>query len=84
MHGGRSTGPRTLAGRERSTRARWTHGRYSAERQREFHLLKAEYAALNAGQAAYGARVFAAAKALLRAEAKAARNARRRRKRRAE
>ena len=84
MHGGRSTGPRTPAGRERSTRARWTHGRYSAERQREFQQLKAEYAAFNAGQAAYWAWLFAAAKALLRAEAKAARNARQRRTRRAE
>ena len=84
MHGGPSTGPRTAAGRERSTRARWTHGRYSAERQREFQRLKAEYSAFNVVAAAHGAWLFAAAKALLREEAKAARNARRRRKRRAE
>jgi hypothetical protein len=30
-HGGRSAGPRTHAGRERSRRAHWLHGRYSAE-----------------------------------------------------
>ena len=29
MHGGRSTGPRTPEGLERSRRARWKHGRYS-------------------------------------------------------
>lgn len=84
MHGGRSTGPRTPEGRERSTRARWKHGRYSAERQREFQRRKAECAAFNAGAVAHGAWLFAAVKALLREEAKAARNARRRRKRRAE
>ena len=33
MHGGRSTGPQTAAGLQRSTRARWTHGAYSAERE---------------------------------------------------
>ncbi len=31
MHGGKSTGPRTAAGLERSRRARWTHGIYSRE-----------------------------------------------------
>jgi hypothetical protein len=31
MHGGRSTGPRTPEGLERSRRARWKHGRYSKE-----------------------------------------------------
>jgi hypothetical protein len=31
MHGGRSTGPRTPEGLERSRRARWIHGRYSRE-----------------------------------------------------
>jgi len=84
MHGGRSTGPRTAAGRERSTRARWKHGYYSAERQREFERRKAECAAFNTAQAEYHAMLFGAMKALLRKEAKAARNARRRRKRRAE
>jgi hypothetical protein len=29
MHGGLTTGPRTLEGLERSRRARWTHGEYS-------------------------------------------------------
>src|SRR5205814_8483987 len=30
MHGGRSTGPRTAEGLERSRKARWKHGFYSA------------------------------------------------------
>ena len=32
MHGGRSTGPRTPEGRERSRLANWKHGQYSQER----------------------------------------------------
>lgn len=31
MHGGKSTGPRTLEGLERSRKANWKHGYYSAE-----------------------------------------------------
>jgi hypothetical protein len=31
MHGGMSTGPRTLEGLAPSRRANWKHGRYSAE-----------------------------------------------------
>jgi hypothetical protein len=31
MHGGASTGPRTVAGLANSRRARWKHGHYSAE-----------------------------------------------------
>ena len=31
LHGGRSTGPRTPEGLERSRKARWKHGRYLAE-----------------------------------------------------
>jgi hypothetical protein len=31
MHGGKSTGPRTPEGLERSRRAKWKHGYYSAE-----------------------------------------------------
>ena len=31
MHGGASTGPRTAEGLERSRRARWKHGLYSAQ-----------------------------------------------------
>ena len=31
MHGGKSTGPRTPEGLERSRKANWKHGRYSAE-----------------------------------------------------
>jgi len=35
MHGGASTGPRTPEGLARSRRARWKHGRYSAEARAE-------------------------------------------------
>lgn len=35
MHGGLSTGPRTAAGLARSKRARWKHGRFSAETRQE-------------------------------------------------
>src|SRR5918998_3570649 len=35
MHGGLSTGPRTAEGLERSRRARWRHGYYSAEAKAE-------------------------------------------------
>jgi hypothetical protein len=31
MHGGKSTGPRTLAGRERAAKASLTHGYYTSE-----------------------------------------------------
>jgi hypothetical protein len=31
MHGGKSIGPRTTDGLERSRKANWKHGRYSAE-----------------------------------------------------
>ena len=31
MHGGKSTGPRTPEGLERSRKANWKHGNYSAE-----------------------------------------------------
>ena len=45
MHGGASTGPRTLEGLARSRRANWKHGRYSAESraQRARRRLQAEY-----------------------------------------
>lgn len=35
MHGGTSTGPRTSQGLERSRRANWKHGRYSAAAKQE-------------------------------------------------
>ena len=47
LHGGKSTGPRTPEGHARSRRARWTHGRYSIEAQRERRRLKAEREAFN-------------------------------------
>jgi hypothetical protein len=33
MHGGKSTGPRTKRGLQRSQKARWRHGRFSRERK---------------------------------------------------
>lgn len=35
MHGGKSTGPRTAEGLERSRRANWKHGDYSQEARAE-------------------------------------------------
>src|SRR3954453_12982846 len=35
MHGGKSTGPRTAEGLERSRKARWKHGHYSREAREE-------------------------------------------------
>jgi hypothetical protein len=34
MHGGKSTGPRTPEGLQRSRRSNWKHGHYSAEAKR--------------------------------------------------
>lgn len=66
LHGGLSSGPRTPEGLERSRRARWKHGGYSAEACREFQLLKAQCRAFNAQQASRHATLYAAAKELLR------------------
>ena len=41
VHGGKSTGPRTPEGLERSRRARWKHGRYSREAKTERQRLRA-------------------------------------------
>jgi hypothetical protein len=49
MHGGKSTGPRTPEGLERSRKARWIHGWYSREvreRLRENRRLRQALAAL--------------------------------------
>src|SRR3954466_9914870 len=35
MHGGKSTGPRTAEGLERSRKARWKHGHYSRKAREE-------------------------------------------------
>jgi hypothetical protein len=40
MHGGASTGPRTLEGLARSRRARWKHGLYSAEAKVDQRLFR--------------------------------------------
>ena len=40
MHGGKSTGPRTPEGLERSRRANWKHGCYSAEAKAVQRLIR--------------------------------------------
>ena len=40
MHGGKSTGPKTLEGLERSRRANWKHGYYSQEASEERRMLR--------------------------------------------
>jgi hypothetical protein len=39
LHGGKSTGPRTAEGLERSRRANWKHGYYSREAKAERSLV---------------------------------------------
>ncbi len=46
LHGGPSTGPRTLAGLERSRRARWKHGFYSRAAKDERARMREEYRSL--------------------------------------
>jgi hypothetical protein len=41
FHGGPSTGPRTPEGLERSRKARWKHGRYSAKAIEDMRELRA-------------------------------------------
>ncbi len=40
MHGGSSTGPKTVSGLQRSQRANWKHGLYSAEAKAESRLIR--------------------------------------------
>src|SRR5262245_23846077 len=40
MHGGKSTGPRTPEGLERSRKARWIHGERSAETRQRYRLYR--------------------------------------------
>ena len=40
MHGGGSTGPRTTAGLQRSRRANWKHGAYSADAKAEERFVR--------------------------------------------
>ena len=46
--GGLSTGPRTANGLERSRKARYVHGRYSAERRAEQREARRQWRALRA------------------------------------
>src|SRR5215510_13545616 len=41
LHGGKSTGPRTMEGPERSRRANWKHGHFSREAKAERSRLRA-------------------------------------------
>ena len=82
MHGGRSTGPRTPEGRARSTRARWIHGSYSAEAERELRRFKAECAVFTTVQQARSTALLVDLRLLLKRGRRARRNARRRARRR--
>ena len=44
LHGGKSTGPKTAAGLERSRRARWRHGFYSRDYEEAVKRRRAELA----------------------------------------
>jgi hypothetical protein len=46
FHGGKSTGPRTPEGLERSRRARWKHGHFSREAKAERSRVRAAILAL--------------------------------------
>ena len=46
LHGGKSTGPRTPEGLERSRRANWKHGHFSREARAERSRLRAAILAL--------------------------------------
>jgi hypothetical protein len=46
VHGGKSTGPRTPEGLERSKRANWKHGYYSREAKAERSRVRAAILAL--------------------------------------
>src|SRR5215467_11665593 len=46
VHGGKSTGPRTMEGLERSRRANWKHGHFSREAKAERSRLRAAILAL--------------------------------------
>jgi hypothetical protein len=46
VHGGKSTGPRTPEGLERSRRANWKHGHYSRQAKAERSRLRAAILAL--------------------------------------
>ena len=46
VHGGKSTGPRTSEGLERSRRANWKHGHYSREAKAERSRVRAAILAL--------------------------------------
>jgi hypothetical protein len=41
LHGGKSTGPRTMEGLERSRRANWKHGHFSREAKAERSRVRA-------------------------------------------
>jgi len=43
VHGGLSTGPRTLEGLERSRRSNWKHGYYSAEAKQARREARQQY-----------------------------------------
>jgi hypothetical protein len=53
MHGGKSTGPRTPAGRARSRKANWKHGRYAQTDTEQINMKLAELLRLSRKCAAF-------------------------------
>ncbi len=54
LHGGKSTGPRTPEGLERSRRANWKHGYYSREAKAERSRVRAAILAVRNGCGRHG------------------------------
>jgi hypothetical protein len=82
MHGGTSTGPRTVEGLRRSQRARWKHGGYSAAERQRVAQLNTEADALIAANAARVAITFSGMRPIIRNQVRENRNLRRRLRRR--
>jgi len=78
FHGGKSTGPRTAEGLERSRRARRKHGAYSVETRQDLERLRAEIRVFLARGAALRERILGDMAALIRQLQRQRRNRRRR------
>lgn len=82
FHGGKSTGPRTAEGLERSRRARRKHGAYSVETRQDLERQRAEIRVFLARGAALRERILGDMAALIRQLQRQRRNRRRRVRRR--
>ena len=77
LHGGLSTGPRTREGLARSRRARWKHGAYSVEADRDYRQQKALCEAFTSVATMRQATLFAEARRWLHAKRRALKRQRR-------